>query len=272
MIYILTTKITQSLKNMYFSMLDNMHDVTVVIDGVCNNQNNTNISVKYVDHTTLRQFGFTHLGKASKFKTCAFAYAIYLACNSDDEYSWFIEDDVIFSSNNTIKKLDESITADLLCRNHSHITESMDWLHWIEALHESPFELGILHRSLQCVCRCSKRLLDQIALMASSYKRLFYIEYILNTICAKNNFTVVNPSCMQGIFYKPQQQIQLHGHEIIHPVKNEDERLKLMAFQKNNESNIIATKTNHTYIHVTYDYVMNKLVSSLLMKRIFQEW
>lgn len=117
MIYILTTRITNSLKTFHDELIKHGNDVTIVVDAVSINPlNYPHMNIKPVDHTTIKKYGFTHVSKASKFKTCAWSYATYLACMSKDEYSWFIEDDVVFSAINTINKIDKYIQADLVDR------------------------------------------------------------------------------------------------------------------------------------------------------------
>ena len=265
MIYILSTRITKSLIKTY----DNMHknsDVVVVLDAVPKCTNESHLIIEYVNHETLKKNGFTHVGRASKFTTCAYAYAIYLASKSNDEYSWFVEDDVVFSSCNTIAEIDQNVKADLVCRNHFHITQSLDWFYWVEATHESPFEKKNLHRSLQCVSRCSKRLLEEVTKLATSQKRLFFVEYLFNSICAENNFLVVNALCMKNIYYKVRRPVILHKHAIHHPIKDENERLNFLQNQTSYTGDVKVAYMKHDYMDISHDEIMSKLFVNMLRR------
>lgn len=270
MIYILTTRITDSLITFHDTLIKNGNCVTIVVDAVSiNTPNNCQpMNIKLVDHKSIKECGFTHVSKASKFKTCAWSYATYLACMSSDDYSWFIEDDVVFSAANTINKIDKCITADLVCKSHYHVKESMDWFYWVEAVNESPFQINSLHRSLQCVTRCSKRLLDEVKKIAESHSRLFFMEYLFNTICAEKNLIVANLSCMQSIHYNvKERQILIKNDDIHHPIKSEPERQYLLRLQHDNDYEIEVVPTVNKYIDTSYNEVMNSLLINLVSSR-----
>lgn len=231
-VYIMTTRIDDELL-MRYRALKKFHNVCFVIDRAEAYDPVPDVDVEYVDFQSLIHNGFCYASKVGKGKrvTCAVNQALYMAYRDNVEYAWFIEDDVLLEEPNLLNRLDvQESDADLICKNHIPLDDSTTWFYWCEALQLATSYDGLqprhMHRSLQCVSRCSRRLLASMGNLALTHGRLFFFEYLANTLCAQNGFRVSCPRCMQTIFFdKLPDNITSLG--MLHPVKGQARQREL---------------------------------------------
>ena len=92
------------------------------------------------------------------------------------------------------------------------------------------------------------------------------MEYIFNTISAENNFKVANPTCMKTIVFKRKSKTSFDDHDIIHPIKNEDEKLIVLQNQKHSDSPILFSQTSHKKTLVDHKNIFKEIMLNLVFQ------
>lgn len=147
----------------------------------------------------------------------------------DYEHIWFLEDDVFFTNEQTFLNVDQQYPqSDLLSAFHE-VNERgdiyMGWNHWINVIHRigTPWA-----RSLICVCRMSRRLLDKIDDYLND-RHLIFIEALFNTLAHQNGYLIDNPREFGNITFDGVWTTNhIYEKELFyHPIKKIDDQTKI---------------------------------------------
>ena len=123
--------------------------------------------------------------------------------SGDDQYVWFLEEDVFVPTVDTIWQIDKQDgatataakgTVDLLVSEHTIVTsESVTaglW-HWPHVLATIKNKIGLpLAKGMICAIRCSPALLKEVASYAALNKSLFLDEALFNTLALQAGLRV----------------------------------------------------------------------------------
>lgn len=224
----------------FYKETSTYHDVYVVCDS---NKNIEEMGSKYpeltfvwVEEEECIAHGFANACVKYKPATSWEKALYYLTkTNIQNDYVWFIEDDVFVPASNTLAKLDEKYkqyNADLLAKNLYKYDEKSRWVHWSrEAVRNnvaSLFELPWYH-GLICAARFSKDLLEKIGKLASTHKTLCFIEVLFHTTAMSNNMSV--KACNELLTLKAPQGgkfdyertlTKFSSNVLYHPIKNRE--------------------------------------------------
>lgn len=191
------------------------------------NYNTNNIKVKTIQYSydECSSKGFIGLilpfTLQNTYRPCAWDKAMYHFCVKDTSFDnvYFVEDDVLIKSPLEIYNIEKTYPkADLICS--SHISFKMDpfWPHWIicHDLHDK-----LLYHSMMCICRLSKKLLNNILNFAEKHGKLCYHECFFNVLAADNNYIIENPFEFKNITWNTNWNlIDFKLGLLYHPVKN----------------------------------------------------
>jgi hypothetical protein len=152
----------------------------------------------------------------------AIFYFIYI--NSSYDHVWFIEDDVLILSDDTLINIDAKFPdSDLLSSSNSpskqHEVENHEWF-WDFAIYLFGFPA---YCSMVCACRMSKNMLLTINSVAQQIKFIPFIEFSFNTIAMRANLKVDCPLQMSTLIYKNDWNIddfKQNKHNLFHPIKD----------------------------------------------------
>lgn len=155
----------------------------------------------------------------TKLRPCAWEKAMYHFCVIDKSYDfvWFIEDDVLITSLQTISDIDKKYPeADLLCRSNDPLDITSKWPNlWTARSLPKPWFF-----SMMCACRLSKNLLYKIREFVDINKTLHFHEVFFNILAYQHKLKVENPDELKGILWIQNWNINniTLGH-MYHPVK-----------------------------------------------------
>jgi len=139
--------------------------------------------------------------------------------NTSHPQCWFCEDDVLFYSSQTLKRIDVSYpTIDLLCNETETNIEGYrpDW-HWQQAV--PYFKLPWL-KAMVCCCRLSRQLLENIGEFVQQIQKLTFIECMIPTLAYQHNMTIVTPPEFSSIYWRNEWlNFQMNPRYLYHPFK-----------------------------------------------------
>lgn len=139
--------------------------------------------------------------------------------NLNFDNTWFLEDDVFFHNENTLRMIDDKYSdSDYLSSTVSQYdgSDANVW-HWYQN-HETQ-----LYNSMVYVVRMSRTLLQKIDEYAQTNNTLFYIEAMLPTIAHKNNLICNSPDELTHIYHHDTMDLNLVRPEMVyHPIRCAD--------------------------------------------------
>lgn len=203
------------------------YDVYVVID-----DNSVDYNVKYpnlkkvkliqVTDSLCKLNGFTNMNFLMKKQITGWEKAMYYFSLDGSKYKqlWFIEDDVFFYNENTIKCIDTKYpNGDLLSNSiETNPTGKKDFWHWRQIVIKFP---PPYYYGMMCAIRMSDRLLATIKTYADEHKTLFFLEALFPTVCKTANLTHICPEELKHIVYLEKYKIeQIDKINLYHPVKD----------------------------------------------------
>jgi hypothetical protein len=213
----------------------NNYDVFIMIDN--NNFNCNEYKKKYpkmnliqINDYECKENGYWDSSYIIKKELISWDKALYYFnhINTKYDYVWFCEDDVYIRDITLIQKMDiEYPNSDLLTEtNDINTTGEIDsWIHWLKA--KDTMKLPWC-KSMICLCRLSKQLLNKIDKYTIEHKKLTFIEFLYNTIAYQNNMSISNPSELVNIhFDKKWDKNNIDKTKIYHPFKNVDDHLEM---------------------------------------------
>lgn len=182
------------------------------------------------DH--MEKIGWTHHMSQAKNRITAWDKATYFGYLSGADYVWLCEDDMFWNNPSVIQTiLNTDSTSDLICERIAETyIDRPKWEHWNKAalLSQNRSKWIATYNQLS---RVSKRILHQMASLASVHHRLFFHEVMFAMICKLNNYSITYLSDLKLPIYivirwnKPftedqvSEEIETHKHVLLHPVK-----------------------------------------------------
>lgn len=136
--------------------------------------------------------------------------------NMDFEHVWFMEDDVFFHSEYTLKNLDTRYHRNDLLSNTILVDaeQTTDW-HWYKI--HTHYEFPMYH-TMTNIVRLSKALLSHIRVYAETHKKVFFIEALIPTVAMKHGLICSSPDEMKHVYFKHDFDLNiLNKRELYHP-------------------------------------------------------
>lgn len=149
--------------------------------------------------------------------------ALYYFSNENLDYynTWFMEDDVFFYDENTLKNIDIKYpNSDCLTNTATAYDAREPAWHWykITMNYDLPW-----YNAMVCATRLSRTMLSKIKEYADTHGTLFFIEAMFPTLTIKNNLIHDSPSELENIYYRDEIDLtSLSPYKLYHPMKNLD--------------------------------------------------
>ena len=138
--------------------------------------------------------------------------------NLNFDNTWFIEDDVFFYDENTLKMIDFKYeNADYLSNAVTTYDGSEPCWHWykITMKYELPW-----YNAMVCAVRLSRTALCKINEYAQNNQTLFFIEAMFPTVAHKNNLACDFPRELENIYYRDDIDLNtIRPDMLYHPMK-----------------------------------------------------
>lgn len=189
----------------------------------------TNIHFVQIDNEICKANGYINCNSCVGFnEVISWDKALYYFNRVYKDYTdiWFIEDDVFFLSEESIKDIDNQYTeSDLLTAFHevNESGEMYSWNHWVNVINK--IELPWCH-SMVCACRMSRELMIKVDEYVKRHGQLYFIESIFNTLAHQNKMKIDNPSELSSVHWNTAwDKDHIDGKKIYHPFKNIDDHL-----------------------------------------------
>jgi hypothetical protein len=171
----------------------------------------------------------------SDYTACSRDKALYyfcrVNCNSHRQI-WFIEEDVLIPTLQTISNIDDKYPlADLLCKDNTikqdkAIIWNNPW-HWQRIFKQTSLPPPYA-TSMICAIRVSRKLLYYINKYVVIYKKLFLDEAFFTTMALKAQLRVRTPSELSSIvFRKDWKDEDISPTNLYHPMKSIERQMTL---------------------------------------------
>ena len=215
--------------NLRFFNSFTFYEIYVVIDD--NSYSYDDIKQKYsnihfiqLDNDICIQSGFVNASLIGDRNTCGHGwdkalYYLHSICN-EFKFIWFLEDDIFFYDESSLKTIDIKYEKeDLLCNcQYNEEGEKNTWI-WnlIKINYRLPYYCGMM-----CICRFTPKMLENINIYAKKNKTLFFLEALFPTIAKKNNvITIKSPEEFKSVTHRDVWNINdFNKNNLYHPVKD----------------------------------------------------
>ena len=198
------------------------HPVYVVCDDPnCKVPDNMPFTFVKLTDEVCKTSGYTGANPAITKQPSAWDKAIYYFCTqkTDVGYVWFIEEDVFVPRESLFKELDKRFpTTDFIMKQNVKDTDDPSFEFWYdgEGKLERPF-----YRSLVCVTRVSRRLLNLVKELQQSKQKLVFIEMMFNTLAVHNDLSMQMPTELLNIIFRHTWTAEtVNKDNFFHPVKD----------------------------------------------------
>lgn len=150
--------------------------------------------------------------------------------NTNYDYIWLMEDDVLFYDESTLEKLDKKYIDDDLLSNVYDVNKdgSKNYWHWhrLKIEYQPPY-----YSAMVCAVRFSKKMMSCINDYISRYKTMFFIEAFFPTIAIKNNLKYSTPDEFNKIHYRYNfRGSEINKNDLYHPVKIMENHISFRKF------------------------------------------
>jgi hypothetical protein len=214
--------ICHKVNSTWISFLENFnnYNVYVIVDSPCEILFHPKIKFIQIKNETCKKNGYTNLNLI--INSCnGWDKAIYASHTILNEYDyiWFIEDDVFFYNEQALLEMDTRYASiDLLSNEINEGTDLSSWhWSWIKPInYELPYYYGMM-----CICRMSRKLLNEICNYITSNNEMFFLEAMFPTICKKNNLKSDCPDEFKNVEWRKHfNKNDLKSNYFYHPLKN----------------------------------------------------
>jgi hypothetical protein len=173
------------------------------------------------------------------YKVLSWDKALFYFCwmNNIYEHVWFVEDDVFFSNEEIILKIDDAHKdSDLLVSEHTiHYgtdkSSEPQWEHWHCAWGKTDPPWA---KSMACMCRLSNKLLKKVKEFVNSNGKSEFIEFIFNTLAMHHNLKIDTPVELSKIYYRNDWGTNIDLKYCYHPFKNINDHITIRQNHKIN--------------------------------------
>ena len=207
----------------------------------------TNINFIQITNEEYQSKGFIDNDFSEESLQCWYKSLYYFTyMNTSSEHVWFIEDDVFFHSEYTLKNLDTRYHMCDFLSNKIIVTENDTsvW-HWYKI--NTPDYTLPLYNTMTNAVRMSKTMLIHIRNYIEKHGRLFFIEAFLPTVAIKNGLSCKSPDELNHIYFKHDFDLKLlHKRELYHPFSDiySHEMLRELVDMKSKYDTLIDRITN----------------------------
>ena len=203
------------------------YDIYIIIDDIT--FDSTELKLKYptIDFIQIKnqdclQSGFTNTSTITLQKpVVGWDKALYFFSyiNNLYDYIWFMEDDIYFYDENTLKNIDKKYeNNDILCNSSFTEAKLDEWLWNIIHINlPTPYYCGMM-----CVTRFSKNMIESIKDYAIKNNTLFFLEALYPTIAVKYNLKYLSnlPEFLTVTHREIHDISTFNKSNLYHPVKN----------------------------------------------------
>jgi hypothetical protein len=233
-----TIELYNFITNLQEQDIEKSYDFYLCIDQSISNEELekfNKINIIYIPNGIAEEKGFKGSVLYFPERACSRDKALYYFSikNKKHEQIWFIEEDVFFYNLQTIKYMDNEYdnSVDLISKGNviKNKKNPLDWW-WPKIINKVSLPWA---RSMICIIRISKKLLNEIEKYASLNKSLFLDEALFNTIALQNNLVVKCPIELSTIYEnewakrvyynwdeKWMNEQTLNPYYFLHPVKD----------------------------------------------------
>lgn len=178
-----------------------------------------------VANESCKTSGFMDTSFTLKKLICGWDKALYyFSEHTQYDHVWFMEDDVFFYDEQTLRRLDFMYTADLLSSTYEDNLhgDKTDW-NWPNVHIKIP---PPYYHGMMCTVRCSRQLLSCIKAYATQHHTLFFLEALFPTLAIQHQLSYVTPTEFDTVVYRhTYSKKDIHRLKIYHPVKNMNDHL-----------------------------------------------
>lgn len=198
----------------------NHYDIYIIVDFQGKLPVHPKIKFIQIDNNICRNTGYTNLNLIINGLN-GWDKAIYFASTilENYDYFWFIEDDIFFYDEKTLLDIDTQYKeVDLLSNKIYEETDLNNWhWSWITPINfELPYFQGMM-----CICRMSKKLLDNISTYIKENKTMFFLEAMFPTVCKKTNLKYESPIEFENVVWRKHfNKNDFNKTHFFHPLKN----------------------------------------------------
>jgi hypothetical protein len=195
--------------------------------------NYMNITFVKVENKKCKLTGYIDTSFTLKKLISGWDKALYYFGVEDKTYDfiWFMEDDVLFYSEDTITRIDNQYVNDDLLSNTYNVNKDGNKSTWLwRRIHireyRPPYYCGMM-----CVVRFSRKMMNCINTYAYKMKTLFFLEALFPTIAIKNKLLYSNPPEFKKILYQHNFRGEIVNKYIFyHPVKDLQKHISFRSF------------------------------------------
>ena len=189
----------------------------------------SNVNIIQINNDECKSNSFTYVG-FKHMEVSGWDKALYYFSKVNLKSTvWFLEDDVFFYNEETIKKIDEQypkhdfLSSNMIISKQENVSQWC-WPEIIMHIHEElPY-----YSSMICAVRMSDKMLNCIKTHADKYLRLYFAEAIFNTICKKNNLIDAQPIELKNIHFEKDKVFNNFDKDnIYHPIKDLNKHLEI---------------------------------------------
>lgn len=203
------------------------YDIYIVIDDnsidyKSQESNYTNLHFIQVYEQDCRRAGFIDMNFVIHKEVSGWEKAVYYFSTINTQYEsvWFMEDDVFFYDEQTLRNIDAKfLKSDLLTNSYTeNLTGMTDTWHWSKIKIKVP---PPYYYAMVCAARMSRRLLSKIREYALQHRTLFFLEALFPTLCKTYRLRYDTPDELRTIRYRYDYTIRdIDTKSLYHPVKD----------------------------------------------------
>ena len=203
------------------------YDIYLVVDDNSINYEINDINIIQIGDEFCKKIGFMNANFCVKNNEPSVwdKMFLYFSYNNIYEKYWILENDVFVPTIDTINNIDKKYQCDdILCKSNmvKKNDTDLDW-HWrhIKFKNKYAFELP-WYNSMVCAIRIPNTFFVHCKNSVLKNKRLFFIEFFINTLAHKNNITCNTIPELSEIHWRKEYIITdfEDKNKLYHPVKD----------------------------------------------------
>ena len=212
------------------------YDMYLIVDDNSVRYQINGITIVQIGDEFCKQVGFMNASPLVKNNEPSVWDKMFLYFSYNNQYKnyWILENDVFVPTIDTIHDIDTKYKEkDILCSGHAVKEDDkvLDW-HWQRMKFKGRYAFELpWHSSMVCAIRLTSAFFDQCRQSVLKNKRLFFLEFFINTLAQKNHITCTPiPELSEIHFRKNYTAADLQDrNKLYHPVKDVSLHEKIRA-------------------------------------------
>lgn len=203
------------------------YDIFLVIDDNSTIYEIKDINIIQIEDNICKNTGFTNSNFTVKNNEPSAwdKMFLYFSYNNIYEKYWIIEDDVFIPNIDTIHNIDKKYPCnDILCSSHGEKNDdSILYWNWKQMKFKDGFAFTLpWYNSMVCAIRLPNSFFVHCKNSVLKNKRLFFVEFFINTLASKNNITCNIIPELSEIHYRKNYNMTdfQDKNKLYHPVKD----------------------------------------------------